>query len=515
VWTPYHSKYWAAALTLRGAAGSIDTLSRSISNARVDLNPHQVDAALFALRSPLSKGVLLADEVGLGKTVEEGLVLAQRWAERRRRLLVIVPATLRKQWQQELEEKFHLPSTVLEVQAWRRAQREGQPNPFDTGDVVICSYHFASARAAELSRIPWDLVVIDEAHRLRNVYQPSNRMASTLHAALASAPKVLLTATPLQNSLLELYGLTMFVDGHVFGDLRSFKELFMRPGDEAGRNRALRERIGRYCTRTLRRHVLEYIRFTQRHPITQDFTPSDDEQALYDAVTAYLQRETLIALPAGQRTLLTMVMRKLLASSTFAIAKTLQGLVRRLEATLRETPPDGDDLADDYEQLDELAEELDEDDEPRPLPTFVDRSLLIEELAIVREQLARALAIRDNAKGDALLVALETAFDRATALGAARKAVVFTESRRTQAYLRDLLTANGHAGQVVCLDGQNTDPDAQRIYKEWKVRHEGDELVTGSRAVDIRAALIEEFRERASKPGTNWRTEVQGRRRQW
>ena len=83
--TPCHSQYWAHALTLKGPAGSLEGLSRSIANARVDLDPHQVDAALFAVRSPLSKGVILADEVGLGKTIEAGIVPAQRWAERPRR----------------------------------------------------------------------------------------------------------------------------------------------------------------------------------------------------------------------------------------------------------------------------------------------------------------------------------------------------------------------------------------------------------------------------------------------
>jgi adenine-specific DNA-methyltransferase len=181
MYTPYHSKYWAAALTCKGAAGSIDSLSRSIAGAKVDLNPHQVDAALFAIRSPLSKGVLLADEVGLGKTIEAGLVLSQRWAERRRRLLVIVPATLRKQWQQELLEKFALPSTILESQTYNAALRAGNPSPFEPRDqVVICSYHFAAARSAEVRAVKWDLVVIDEAHRLRNIYKRTNKIATAV-----------------------------------------------------------------------------------------------------------------------------------------------------------------------------------------------------------------------------------------------------------------------------------------------------------------------------------------------
>ncbi|MEW6490269.1 MAG: DEAD/DEAH box helicase [Thermodesulfobacteriota bacterium] len=222
--TVYHAKYWAHALTLKGSSGSIDSLSRSIANARVDLNPHQVDAALFAVRSPLSKGVLLADEVGLGKTIEAGLVIAQRWAERRRKVLLILPATLRKQWQQELEEKFHLPTLVLEARQFNRLQADGHGNPFDQpGRLVLCSYHFASSKAELVRRVGWDLVVIDEAHRLRNVYKPANKMAKAIAGAVEGCHKLLLTATPLQNTLLELFGLVSVLDPHVFGDQKPWR----------------------------------------------------------------------------------------------------------------------------------------------------------------------------------------------------------------------------------------------------------------------------------------------------
>src|SRR5438105_5620843 len=111
--TDFHAKYFAYDLTRRGSAG-LDRLSASLFDAAVDLNPHQIEAALFALQSPISKGVILADEVGLGKTIEAGIVLCQFWAERRRRLLVICPASLRKQWALELEEKFSLPTRILD-----------------------------------------------------------------------------------------------------------------------------------------------------------------------------------------------------------------------------------------------------------------------------------------------------------------------------------------------------------------------------------------------------------------
>ena len=221
-YTPYHSHYWAQALTLNGPVGSIDALSRSIANARVDLNPHQIDAALFALRSPLSRGVILADEVGLGKTIEAGLVIAQRWAERRRRILLVVPATLRQQWQQELEEKFFLPSLILDAASFATEQGAGHSNPFECTDrVLICSYHFAAAKAELVRQVAWDLAVVDEAHRLRNVYKSSSKLARAVTKAIAPVPKLLLTATPLQNSLMELYGLVSVIDDWVFGDAAS------------------------------------------------------------------------------------------------------------------------------------------------------------------------------------------------------------------------------------------------------------------------------------------------------
>src|SRR5215210_8334860 len=128
--TPHHAKYFAHDLTRRAASG-MDRLSMSLFDAAVDLNPHQIEAALFALGSPLSKGVILADEVGLGKTIEASLVIAQRWAERKRRILLIVPASLRKQWTQELWEKFALPSIIMEARTHRERAKAGHRQPFD------------------------------------------------------------------------------------------------------------------------------------------------------------------------------------------------------------------------------------------------------------------------------------------------------------------------------------------------------------------------------------------------
>ena len=496
-YTDYHSQFWAHALTLKSAADSVHNLSRSIANAKVDLNPHQVDAALFAFRSPLAKGAILADEVGLGKTIEAGIVLAQRWAERRRRILLILPATLRKQWQQEIEEKFFLPTVVLESKNFNQLQRNGHPNPFEQKEcIVACSYHFASNKAAEIRSVPWDLVVIDEAHRLRNVYKTANKMARSISDAVSHAPKLLLTATPLQNSLMELYGLVSIIDPHVFGDPASFREKFVRASDEEHRNTLLRERLKPLCTRTLRKQVLEYVRFTNRVPITQEFLPSDEEHQLYNEVSAYLQRDVLLALPSSQRMLMTMILRKLLASSSFAIGGTLRRLVNRLEDLLAEQEPSQTvDLEDEFESLAEVEDEWEEEPVAEP---EIDPALIREELAELRKYAELADGIRDNAKGTALLSALKIAFDKAESLGAKRKAVIFTESRRTQDYLFHLLSSNGYQGKLVLMNGTNTDPHSRDVYKQWLQRHEGENVVSGSRTVDTKAAIVEEFRERAT-----------------
>src|SRR5271163_860426 len=228
--TAYHAKYFAHELTKRCASDSMEKLAASLADAQVDLNPHQVDAALFAFRSPLSRGAILADEVGLGKTIEAGIIVSQLWAEKKRRILVIVPASLRKQWSRELAEKFFIPSFIMEAKSFRELSRK-TPSPFQPNQVVICSYHFARAKAEEVSAVPWDLVVIDEAHRLRNVYKKDNKIARALRDAIRNRPKVLLTATPLQNSLMELYGLVTFIDDKIFGSEESFRDQFCRKFD--------------------------------------------------------------------------------------------------------------------------------------------------------------------------------------------------------------------------------------------------------------------------------------------
>jgi len=483
----------------------MDRMAGALMDAQVDLNPHQIDAALFATSNPLAKGAILADEVGLGKTIEAGLLIAQCWAERKRRILVITPANLRKQWHQELSDKFGIVANLLEAKSYRQAIKDGAINPFDTAgygaSVFISSYQFAAGKAKDVQAVPWDLVVIDEAHRLRNVYKPENKTARILRDALLHPYKVLLTATPLQNSLLELYGLVSFVDERVFGDLDSFRSQFGQLKDAASFD-ALKCRIQPICKRTLRRQVEAYVKYTRRIPLLQEFVPGPDETKLYNYVSEFLQRPSLFALPNSQRQLITLVLRKLLASSTFAIAGALETLVKRLHQTLDEkaaTTELTEELDQDYEALDVIADETDAadaaDSKAKTEAEIAAIKVEIDELESFRNL---AVSITENAKGTALLQALNVAFKKLEELGAAKKAIVFTESRRTQEYLLRLLAETQYASGVVLFNGSNSDAKARQIYSEWIERHAGTDRVSGSRTADTRAALVDYFREKGS-----------------
>ena len=499
--THQQNQYLAWQLTRRAASDSIESLAATLVDAQVDLNPHQVDAALFACRNPLSRGVILADEVGLGKTIEAGLVIAQRWAERRHKILIIVPANLRKQWHQELQDKFGLSAIILESKNYN-ALRKSQANPFNQEDIIICSYQFAKSKADDIQRIHWDLAVLDEAHRLRNVYKNGNIIARTLKEAMAHVhAKVLLTATPLQNTLLELYGLVSIIDDRIFADLDSFRTQFTANNRSDQALATLRARLSPVCKRTLRQQVQPYVSYTARRAIVQEFTPTDEERELSRLVADYLRRPNLKALPEGQRQLISLVLWKLLASSSRAIAGALRTMQARLQGELaKAAKPDlAAALNEDYENLDETAEEWGDADDDSISLTPAEYQAIASEADELRRYCELAENIREDEKSRALLKALEQAFAELDKLGAPRKAIIFTESRRTQDYLQEALTNTAYAGEngdgIILFNGSNSDAQAQKIYKNWLKHHEGSDKITGSKTADTRAALVEHFKE--------------------
>ena len=494
--TRYHARYYAALLSQKSTGGELESLSQSLLSSTVDINPHQIDAALFAFRSPLSKGVVLADEVGLGKTIEAGLVLCQYWSTGKRKIIVVCPASLRKQWEAELQDKFGIPCEILDTKNYNAYLREGR-NPLSAKRVIICSYNFCAKHKGDIVTNGFDLAVMDEAHKMRNVYRKSARTAADVRDALHGVKKLLLTATPFQNSLMELYGLTSVIDDHFFGSEKSFRNEYGK-----GENlKQLRQRIQPLFTRTLRKDVKEYINYTRRLPLTQKFNATDDEYELYQAVSEFLRRDDLYSVPASQKKLTTMIVRKILASSTYALIFTLEHIKERLTRMLE---------AHKTEELN--VEELVDEDEWQTYQEFEDDSAMVgeerlfdedeidvprlkREIETVEDFIDKARHIKEESKAKALLIALEQSFDKLREMGANRKALIFTESTKTQAYLREFLEAHGYDGKVVLFNGKASEPQTNDIYKRWCAEH--PDKVSGIKAADRRAAIVDYFRNEA------------------
>ena len=493
----YQAKFYAYELDRSYASDHVGKLAGLLFDAQVEPKPHQVDAALFALHTPFTPGVILADEVGLGKTIEAGIVISQYWAERKRRILIIAPSSLRQQWRQELDEKFALPASLLE-----RGNLEELLAPNAAEQVLICSYEFANSQHLTLTR-HLDLVVCDEAHRLRAYWTGQAKIAANVaRICRASSKTVMLTATPLQNRLEELYGLVSVFDPDYFRSLDTFKERYVKNPGGVG-NDDLAKRVTQIAKRTLRRDADKYIRFTTRMPLTVAFNPSQAEVELYEKINAYLQRPFLWAFSKSQRHLSALIVRKRLGSSSYAVASTLASIAARLEAEAKAGMRRNDaggfisdpDLTGEEREDAQESNETDTAFDSAPL-SGADRESMLAEVAELRSYADLARSITVNQKAVKLVDALEQGFDRLREIGAPEKAIIFTDSTVTQDYLARSLAEAGWGEGIVLFNGTNNSPHANQIYQAWLKENEGSDLITGIPAADRRKALVDEFHKR-------------------
>jgi superfamily II DNA or RNA helicase len=488
--------------------------------ARIDPNPHQIDAVIFALRRLREGGCILADEVGLGKTIEAGLVIAQRRAEGADRVLLIVPKSLIGQWQSELLNLFAIEG------------REDQQSFFEPGVYLVGREFAGSERGANAlgAVAPFDLVVIDEAHEIfaglhkrygrDGVYDETSdeaRMAHRVRGFLRGAPVLLLTATPMQNSLAELWGLVQYVEptGTLLGDIATFRQVFCSEDDltlVAGQEHELQRRLATVLQRTLRRQAQEFLDrpFTQRRCRLYEYAMSDDERSLYDDVTEYLLQPSLYAFAGRSRRLLLIGFHRRMASSIPALAASLDNVaarLRRLESG--RAAPDGPievlrDLEEEEEEEKEKEEEQEDDHDSEgsseEAPVSPNRQGVAAELARVEGFVARAHALPHDAKARSFLDAIRVIRGLARDGRGSGKAVVFTESITTQEYLRRLLLDSGLGDEEVTLfRGSNDHARAQQAHARW-LEEEGAKLPPASRPtreVATRLALVHEFRTRS------------------
>ena len=485
--------YYAWDISHKKSVSDDSRFTGVLSEARVDLNPHQVEAALFAFKSPLSKGAILADEVGLGKTIEAGIILSEMWAENKRNILIVVPASLRNQWNIELMEKFYLPSFILDSESFEEGKVQ-----ISNGEksIYICSYNFAVTNAEYFKNINWDLIVLDEAHKLRNVYKKSNVMANALRVAFRNYKKVLLTATPLQNNLKELYGLISIIDPEFFSSLDTFADQY---NSVTTRDKAkfgeLKGRLAHIIHRTLRNQVEEYVNFTKRTAFVQEYYPTDDEINLYEHVSEYLMREGTYGVPERQRPLLSLLVRKIMSSSAYALGYTLERFIHRLQE-YKETGLLSSALACVNSDIDGGNDEYDiyNSDTPAAKAMYNDIDAEIEEL---RGYCNMARSIGEETKSKELLNALSLSFDKIAKLGGQKKALIFTESRRTQEYLYKYLTEHGYKDKVICFNGTNSSDEAKNIYRLWLMQYAGTNRISGSTVIDKKQAIVDTFRDKA------------------
>lgn len=463
-------------------------------DANIERNPHQVNAFCAAIQALKTGGIVLADEVGLGKTIEAGLVLKYVLDSGAKRVLIALPASLRKQWELELEEKFGLGSTILDriivekdSSGWR-----DRFNDRKKAQIILTSYDYASKLMKRFPDVKWDFIIIDEAHNLRNVFHGTKR-AKNLYDLSKGIPKILLTATPLQNSLTDLHGLISFIDPRIFGSEKVFNKRYVE-----GQNYAdLKLELSPVLYRTLRKDVAKYMNFKKRTCKTVDFTLSQDEMELYQRVNDFLKRDILYSIPMSNRGLIILVIRKLLASSSFALIETFEILKKRLQKLC-----DGSKSANAQEGFDLfwsfVEDEIDESgfEETEDEDTVIQKQLIQAELNEVNLIIGVAKRIKTNAKIEALKTAIHIAFDHQQEQGISQKVVIFTESKRTQKYIAAELRKTGYEDEDVLLfNGDFDDTMTKEIYRTWQVKNFGK--TNYGRSVEYKHAIVDYFQYNA------------------
>lgn len=481
---PFTAKYLYELLSVKQLGNSVNRIGATLFNSKIRLTPHQIEAALFAFKSPLNKGTILADEVGLGKTIEAGIVLAQYWSERKRRLLIVTPASLMRQWSSELLEKFNLPSAIMDRKNYNSLKREGFSNPFELKEtIIICSYQMCATFKDDIMLAHFDLCVIDEAHKLRNVWTGNNVISNAIREALFDIKKVLLTATPIQNNVMDFYGLASFIDNDFFGDSKIYREKYLKNYYE--NHDELRDRLSLFTHRTLRQQVQPYVKFTDRIPKTFSFKQSKEEELVYSKIQELLlsSNEDSYLIPNRQKHLLLMILCKLMGSSVHSIVGTLETMRNRL-LVMRDTGLDNglDFLEDDYDE--EPEEEVQE---------TIDIDKIDKEIANLTDIISIAKRVQVESKYIALKDAITFAESHLKKLHANDKILIFTESRRTQQYLYDSLLADGY-DEVIMFNGSNDDELSAKIYGEWLNKPANKEKLNNSKAINMREAIVDYFK---------------------
>ena len=504
---PIQRRYLAEQLVRLRRADERQRYAAAQRQGRIDPNPHQIDAVIFALKRIPEGGCILADEVGLGKTIEAGLVVAQLRSEGAvSRVLLVVPKPLLGQWQDELYRLFGIQAV----------EGRFEPGGFSGPGVFLVGREVAGSdrgSAALRECEPFDLCIIDEAHEVfANIYRRFDkhgdyradsdeaRIADRVRSFLRSSPVLLLTATPIQNNLTELWGLIQYVEptGTLLGNLRTFRDVFCDGDDRTlvhGQDDELRRRIETVVQRTLRRQAQDFLDrpFVGRRAQIFEYSMTPREKLLYDEVTAYLLEPQLFAFRGNQRRLLLIGFHRLMGSSVAALTASLRKVAARLDQMIKGLSAEtATSLLDDLEDED-LRLESGNEESPAVDPRLVEK-----ELERVWSFISLAESLHRDSKAEKLLDVMRVIGERPTGR---QRAVIFTESLVTQAYLEELLILKGgfRPEEITLFRGTNESPRSAEALRHWQ-QEIGDFLQPHqrpSRSVAVRLALVHEFRTRS------------------
>ena len=431
-----------------------DKLS-SLSNSRTRLLPHQIDAT-HQVAQALKPRFLLADEVGLGKTVEAGLIIKELSFRRNlRRSLIIAPASLCYQWQREMSSKFNEQYVILSRRNLSEAAASWSAFP-----KVITSVDFVKTETAscEVLRARWDIVVFDEAHRLRRDY---SKVTQAYAFADRIAPKaealLLLSATPFRGKLEELFYLIRLVDPDLLGPHGSFMQEYGRDDTGDAALSRLRERLSRVL---IRRRKVEVGGFTKRFAATIKLDLSERERLLYDETTEYVRTEYNLAMQEKNRAVgfIMIVFQKLLDSSTNALIQALERRRVMLEERMFGTAAAAVFDDDDWEFL--LEDDVPEDRLSRLDPGQRTLRDTRRELLTINRLIAIGRAIKSDRKLDKLRDSLDTLRRQGRT-----KFVIFTQFRSTQNYLADNLPGF----RVIVFHGSQSAEEKEEAIRKFEV----------------------------------------------
>ncbi len=410
----------------------------SLSNSRTRILAHQVESTHRIVNS-FKQRFLIADEVGLGKTIEAGLVIKEMiYRQNYKRIIIICPASLLFQWQNEMENKFNEKFVIMDRKLLNKALQicgEGG-NPWNVYDKIICSIDFIKNKCfyEELQRTSWDFVIFDEAHRLRRDSLVSTQ-AYTMAEIISSKTKslLLLSATPFRGKLEELYFLISLIDKNILGPFQSFYNQFCIDGADLSELKRKLDQI------VIRRTKKEVGGFTKRHARTIRFDLYPDERYLYDETTKYVMEEFNRAIQTENRAVgfVMTVFQKLLDSSSYALLVALKNRSARLRELLNKA-----ETCNDYYVIfnngifdeDTISDndEMSEADELTVQKT-------IEELKAEISTLDRLISIAEkivvNKKGEKLIKLIKDLKRKGH-----KKFLIFTQFRTTQDYLMGILS---------------------------------------------------------------------------